>query len=275
MNETKYDWNDLKLFLAVARSKGLAGAAKATGKSPPTLSRRMLALESATGSELFIRLPRGYELTDDGAALFEKLLNIESQIDAVDISGHANVNPLVKVSAGSWMTFALCQRIADIVKPEESIRLRFISAEQVLDISRRETLIGIRNQRPEQAGLATRNIGRVHFAGYAVSKEVTQWVRVLGNTPSARWTSDATSGTQALEVSAPRNALDIARSGAARAVLPTFVGDDERTLMRVTPPIAELAHDQWLVSHQDERFRTDVRLVIDRLYEVARSLHDN
>jgi DNA-binding transcriptional LysR family regulator len=45
MNETSFDWDDLRLFLAVAREGGLAAAAAITEKSAPTLGRRMLGLE--------------------------------------------------------------------------------------------------------------------------------------------------------------------------------------------------------------------------------------
>ena len=55
MNETKFDWDDLRLFLAVAREGGLAAAAEKSGKSAPTLGRRMLALEQRIGQELFKR----------------------------------------------------------------------------------------------------------------------------------------------------------------------------------------------------------------------------
>ena len=66
MDERSVNWEDLNLFLAVARAGGLSAAAAATGKSAPTLGRRMLALEAALGSDLFRRLPRGYELTEGG-----------------------------------------------------------------------------------------------------------------------------------------------------------------------------------------------------------------
>jgi hypothetical protein len=59
----------------------------------------------------------------------------------------------------------------------------------------------------------------------------------------------------------------------ARAVLPTFIGDTQKDLVRVTPVIAALSHDQWLVTHQEERFQPKVRNVIDRLYKAARHVH--
>jgi len=52
MNETKLNWDDLRLFVAVARAGGLASAEKTTGKSAPTLGRRMLALEAYLRQDL-------------------------------------------------------------------------------------------------------------------------------------------------------------------------------------------------------------------------------
>lgn len=267
------DWDDLKLFLAVARAGGLSGAALATGKSAPTLGRRMLALEAVTGGELFHRRARGYELTEQGTALLNQVVDLEAQILPLDRSADSGGGVLVKVSAGTWMTHILCQSIQTILKGHESARLRFISSEHVLDIAHRETVIGIRNHRPEQNGLACRRIGRVQFAGYAHGKNVKPWVRVVGKTPSALWLAGKPRDALNLEVTAPRNALDLACAGVARALLPTFIGDAQQGLIRVTAPIAELTHDQWLVTHQDERFRPEVRITIDRIYELAKSLH--
>lgn len=272
MDETNFDWNDLRLFLAVARQGGLTAAARTTGKSAPTLGRRMLALESALGAELFRRLPRGYELTEEGEAFLNKVLDLEARIAPLGAAAGKDRKVLVKVSAGSWMTQVLCERIGQILKGNSTTRLRFISAEHVLDIAHREAVIGIRNHRPEQIGLACRKVGRVNFAGYARNKKVKPWTRVIGSTPSARWLAAAEVG-QGIEVTAPRNALDLALAGQARALLPTFIGDNQKGLQRVTAPIAELAHDQWLVTHQDERFVPEVRLTLDRIYGVIKGLH--
>jgi DNA-binding transcriptional LysR family regulator len=273
MSETTFDWDDLKLFLAVARTGGLSAASAVTGKSAPTLGRRMLALEAITGSELFVRLARGYELTEQGTALLNKVVDLEAQILPLDRSADTHANILVKVSAGSWMTHILCQNIHHILEDNASTRLRFISAEHVLSIAHRETVIGIRNQRPQQDGLACRKIGRVQFAGYATAKTSKPWVRVIGDTPSARWLANQTRDAANIEVTAPRNALDLASTGVARALLPTFIGDQEKGLIRVTSLIPELTHDQWLVTHQDERFKPEVRLTIDRIYELAKALN--
>lgn len=273
MDETKLNWDDLKLFLAVARAGGLSGAAEATGRSSPTLGRRMLLLERAMGRELFRRLPRGYELTEEGSELLAQVADLEAQIVPLGRPAAGNAGAVVKISAGSWMTYALCQSIRTIQGSDEKTRFQFISAEHVLDIAHREAVIGIRNRRPDQRALACRRIGRVQFAGYATGKDVKPWVKVAVKTPSALWLAAQSDAPVGVEVTAPRNALDLACAGVARAVLPTFIGDAQRSLVRVTSPISELAHDQWLVTHHEQRFQTEVRRAIDQIYEVARKLH--
>ena len=269
MDETNFDWDDLRLFLAVARQGGLGPAAHSTGKSPPTLGRRMLALERRLGLELFERLPRGYELTRQGHELLEKVVTLEGQIAPFAHTGRA-APPLVKISAGTWVTHLLCRRVGDLVG-DDPIALRFISADHVLDISHREAVIGIRNQRPEQTGLAGRRISRVRFAIYAAAPDVTGWVRVIGSTPSARWVEESVRDVASIEVTHPRNALDLALAGAGRVVLPTFIGDAEPGLRQLAPPIEELEHEQWLVTHHEDRFLPEVRRAIERIYATLRA----
>ncbi|MEP5771927.1 LysR family transcriptional regulator [Nisaea sp.] len=273
MNEMKFDWDDLRLFLAVAQHGGLAAASHATGKSAPTLGRRMLHLEIVLGRELFRRHARGYELTEDGTLFLERIKDVEAKIVPLATSAEKDRKTLVKISAGTWMTLALMQDIAAIMDGNDRTQLRFISDEHILDIGHREAMIGIRNRRPEQIGLACRKVGRVQFAGYAASKHVKPWAKVIGNTPSALWLNQSVEDAERIEVTAPRNALDMAKTGICRAVLPTFIGDQESDLVRVTAPILELAHDQWLVTHNEERFIPEVRVTIERIAELLKKLH--
>ena len=272
MNETNFDWDDLRLFLAVARNGGLAAAASATGKSPPTLGRRMLALERRLGQDLFHRLPRGYTLTADGTALLDHATAVEARLHPL-LSPRNGAVPVVKLSAGTWVTQILCAHVADIIATDQ-IRLRFIAADHVVDIARREALIGIRNHRPDGPGLAARKITNNRFAIYAKDATIQPWARVLGNTPSAKWVQTAAQNAPMIEVTSPHNALDLARAGVAKAVLPTFIGATLPDLRQISAPIAALEHEQWLVTHHEDRFVPVVRKVIDRTYAVLRTATD-
>ncbi|WP_349367327.1 LysR family transcriptional regulator [Salinarimonas sp.] len=265
MHETSIGWENLRLFLAVARAGGLSPAARATGSSPATLGRRMSALERALGRELFVRRDRGYEPTPEGRALMDELAEIEARILRLTAAPAGGARPLVKLSAGTWTTLFLLERLDEIVGAPPDIRLRFIAAESVLDIPHREALIGLRNRRPTETGLAGRRLGAVNFAPYAAPGAPARWIKVVADTPSARWLDREIGADAFCEVSTPRNSLDLALAAAGVALLPTFVGDRQAGLERVGETIPELAHEQWLVTHQHDRHLPEVRRTIDRL----------
>lgn len=271
MSETNVDWNDLQLFLSVAREGGLSPAAKSTQRSAATLGRRMHTLERVLGRELFERHDRGYELTAEGKNLLEELTNTEFQILQMTSPPVKDTLPLVKVSAGTWTTLALIQKFDSLIGTPADLRLRFVSAEKVLNISHREVVIGFRNSRPMEDSLACRKLSRIEFAPYATNSAPEVWIKVIADTPSARWVKRTINDNSICEVNIPRNSLDLALAGQGIALLPTFIGDAQPTLHRTSSPIKELSHDQWLVTHQDDRNMPEVRRTIDRL---CRALED-
>ena len=63
------NWDDLRIFLALARGGTLTTAAKALGVSHPTHSRRVQVLEKQIGARLFDRLPDRFVPTSAGEEL--------------------------------------------------------------------------------------------------------------------------------------------------------------------------------------------------------------
>ncbi|MEJ2021774.1 MAG: LysR family transcriptional regulator, partial [Maritimibacter sp.] len=63
------DWDDLKVFLAVARGESLSEAGRLLKRDPATVGRRITRLEQAMGVALFLRSQMGYGLTEAGARL--------------------------------------------------------------------------------------------------------------------------------------------------------------------------------------------------------------
>ena len=60
------NWDDLRVFLAVARGGSLSSAARILKVTQPTAGRRLRALEESLGARLFDRLPEGFEPAYDG-----------------------------------------------------------------------------------------------------------------------------------------------------------------------------------------------------------------
>ncbi len=267
MDESEINWDDLRLFLSVARNGGLAAAEIDSGKSAPTLGRRMLALERRLNRDLFKRQARGYELTQEGKALLDKAIDLENSIDPIFAQNAQAMARRVKISAGTWTTLQLSKHIHTL-QADDSVLLQFLAADHVLDIAHREVVIGIRNQRPTQIHLAGQRIQRVKFAVYAKNSSISQWVAVLGTTPSAHWVNQQLNGAPLIEVSQARISLDMALQGRVKTVLPTFIGDDIPDLERVSDEIQTLEHEQWLVTHHDDRHQREVREIITRIQSV-------
>jgi DNA-binding transcriptional LysR family regulator len=74
------NWDDVRYYLAVARSGSVSGAAKALCVSHATVLRRIDLLDKEMGVTLFKRLQGGYQLSEDGRDLFETAVEVEASM---------------------------------------------------------------------------------------------------------------------------------------------------------------------------------------------------
>ena len=239
----KVRWDDLAAFLSVAQAGGLAGATEDAGSSAPTLSRRMHALERALGKDLFIRRSHGYALTDAGRDLVAALDGVADQIARATAPVREGALALVKISAGTWTSLALARHWARLTGTPADVRIRLVSTESFLSLTRREAAIAIRNAPPEGVGLAARKLARNDFAIYGRADAPTDWIVHKVDTPSSRWVAERAGSDPCHEVSHPRLTLDLALTGAGQVVLPTFIGDEEAALERRSDILPELSHE--------------------------------
>lgn len=273
------DWDDLRIFILVTRHGGLSGAAAASGLSPATIGRRMVALEETVARPLFVRRQTGYGLTDDGRALLERALAMEASARPIeDWLSDESSRPLVRISAGTWTANFFAANFARLWTPEDRFRIAFKTTETRLDIAHREVEIGIRNRAPESPNLAARKTGEVAQAPFRARNRPRpgreEWVAIAPEdavTPSARWVASRKDITVAAWANTPRTLYDLIRSGIGKGVLPCFAGDRDPLLERAGEEIAELREGQWVVMHNDDRHRPEVRTVIDRITDLLTS----
>ena len=81
---TTMEWDDIKHFLAVARSGSLTDAARELKSSAATVGRRVAELKSKLGARLFDRSQAGYSLTECGEAIRLKAEDIEEAVLAIE-----------------------------------------------------------------------------------------------------------------------------------------------------------------------------------------------
>ena len=266
-------WDDLQYFAAVARGGGLSAAAERLGSSPATVGRRMVALEQAVGRPLFVRRQTGYELTGDGRVLYEKALSMEAGAQTIqDWLQAEGQRSVVRISAGTWTANFFAANFGKLWKPDDPFRIAFKTTEAKLDIAHREVEIGIRNAQPDSPNLAARRTVDVAYAPFRARNHPSpgheQWVTVApedATTRSMRWVNALDGLVVAAWANAPRTLHDLIRAGIGKGVLPCFAGDRDPLLERAGDEIAELRESQWIVMHNDDRHRSDVRTVVNRI----------
>ncbi len=126
----------------------------------------MRALERMQRGELFVRRTHGYDLTEAGRDMQRELEAVAERIERIATRSDDDAMPVVKLSAGTWTTLALARHAQELAGDPPDVRMRFVASEDILSINRREAVIGIRNKRPAEAGLAGRRVTRVHFGAY-------------------------------------------------------------------------------------------------------------
>ena len=80
------NWDDVRIFLAVARTGQILAASKRLGLNHATLSRRLTSLEEALKTRLFIRRTNGCELTAEGEVFLASAERMETEMLAVQAS---------------------------------------------------------------------------------------------------------------------------------------------------------------------------------------------
>lgn len=274
MASDPFSWDDLRLFLDVARLGGLSAATATTGLSAATLGRRVTALEHQIGEPLFIRRQTGYELTLSGEQLLKHAEDVEQAVLAVGRWRDGNIGEkIVRISAGTWTSAFIGRHIGELWHVDDGIRVELVTANDKVDIGRRAADLGLRSARPTEPNLAGKLIGKVAHALYAGRNLINGvkaglFVGVVGeaaNVPSARWLMAHHGDRIGVRGNDPHSVAELVAAGAGLSIFPCFAGDSDERLVRVAPPVAELLAEQWLVSHHEDRHRPEVRRVADRL----------
>lgn len=270
------DWDDARVFLAVARHGSLRAAGRALGLSQPTIGRRLAAFESAFGGPaLFDRLPEGLRLNAAGAALVGAAEQLESAALALErrrAAASPALSGTVRVSVGEWAAAFLARNLADPAAAalKSGITIELVESRQTANLARREADLAVRHHPPESGDLHVARLGTFACAVYRRQGcERDAWVTYTeeqAHYPTARWVQQRLQeggGAVALRASNMPTQLGAIRAGAGQGLLPCFVGDADPLLHRLTAPIPEIAAEYWVIVHRDLRRAACVRAVID------------
>jgi DNA-binding transcriptional LysR family regulator len=285
------NWDDLKIFLAVAEAPSMRVAAKSLKVSHSTVSRRIESLEEDLGVRLFDRMPDGYKLTQSG----EELLPVAKSTDA-------DLHTFGRTVAGrdDELKGQVCVTIPGVIpvkyfmahfmefaRQYPEIQLKIHDSFEVFDLSRREADVAIRftNNPPEH--LIGRKLGKMYQAVYArrdyidrhdpaAADSDAKWIG--WGTPEERPTWIEKSPFPHLGVAGHFNNMVIqfeaAKAGMGLGYFSCILGDTDPDLVRLSEPKPQM--DVWLLSHRDlraaARMRAFRQFIIQRQPEIEAAL---
>lgn len=156
MNSGELNWQDMRLFLAVAEHGSFSGAARELKLGQPTLSRRIAELEEQLGQKLFSRFSQGCELTELGAKLLPaaEQMAVWSTEALTQVQSPNKIEGRVRITAPPGVAFAMLPQVAVELKRDfPDIRLEVLSSIHLLNLARGEAEISLRTQVPEDKDL--------------------------------------------------------------------------------------------------------------------------
>lgn len=266
------DWDDLRVFLAVARHGQLLGAARRLGLNHATVARRLDALEASLGTALFDRRPTGSVLTQAGERLLPVAERVETEILVTTCalaSGAAEVSGTVRIGApdGLGNTF-LAVELGRLARRHPGLTVELVPLPRTFSLSRREADLAIGIDRPSQGRLiATKltdySLGVYAAEGYLAEAGTPQRPEDLAHHTVVTGVEDFTYASaldyaEAVETRSTRlfrcasvmGQLAAVRAGAGVGILHDFMAAGQADLTRILPAMV-FRRSYWLVSHPD------------------------
>ena len=284
------NWDDVRIFLAVARAGQILGAARRLGLNHSTVARRLTALETALRSQLMQRRTTGTVLTRAGEDFLLAAERMEAEMLAARASvGDAAVSVSGTVRIGTPDGFGvayLAPRLGALVERHANLAIQLVPVPRSFSLSRREADIAITTERPTEGRLVAQKLvdytlGLYAARGYAEKNGLPRTVaelaahRLVGYVPdlvinpsldyagefSADW-------APRFMISSALGQAEAVRSGAGIGILHAFVAGAMPELVPVEA-IPSVRRAYWLVYHESMRGLTRIKAVSDFVVQVV------
>lgn len=266
------DWDDLRVFLAVARAESLSGAGKVLRLDPATVGRRIARLEQAMSVRLFVKSPQGYGLTEAASRLMSHAEAVETALAAASeaVSGPDGLTGQIRIGApDGCANYLLPQVLATICDENPGLEVQIVALPRVFNLSKREADMAIAVSRPEAGRLTVQKLTdyRLHLAAsrdyLATGAPITAPVdlrahRMVGYIPDMifdkelDYLTEIGAGPALLASNSVSVQLNWLRHGAGVGVVHDFALPSAPELVRIIPDQISLTRAFWLIRHADD-----------------------
>jgi len=285
-------WDDLRYFLAVARSRTFTHAARDLRVHQSTVSRRVAALEETLGAALFLRHGAELTLTAVGERLVRDAEGVEGSVGELLV--HAATSPTalegkVRVATlDELAAFVVLPTLPAFLERCPDIEVEVLAGPRIVDLGRRDADVALRPSPPREGDMVSRKVAVLRFAPFASVDYLARvgldrdlatldWLTLdetMRDHPDAVWVQTTAQGRSPRLRASGRLALAAAASaGAGAAVLPLPLARQFPNLRRLGGGVV-LERDVHLVAHRDVRDLARVRAVMSWLTDAARLIED-
>lgn len=276
-----FDWNDLRFFLAAARTGNSVAAGEAVNTSPSTVTRRIAALETALRLRLFERTPHGYRPTDQALALLPLAEAAEANIcELVEAAGIAKHQLKGRIRFAVPPTSLILSPVVEFMRRHPGVAVEVIPASTFQDVAGGEVDVAFRaGPRPSEPDLIVRKIGDVVWQG-CCSKEYREMNGVpagyselaghplclaegpLAESAPFRCFAELV-GRSEHRASSVDGLIAFVRTNAGITILPEQTISELDDIVACLPPLERAPSETWLITRDDLRRTPHVRAFLD------------
>ena len=268
------DWDDLRIFLAVARAESLSGAGKLLKLDPATVGRRIARLEEAMAVRLFTRSAQGYTLTGEGQRLMAHAGRAEQAVaEAMEEVGSEGSGLTGQVRIGApdgSANYLLPQIVARICADHPGLEVQIVAQPRVFNLSKREADMAIAVSPPASGHLTVQKLTdyKLHLAASQAYLDRHPPIQTLADLKQHRtigyiqdlvfdkeldYQSEAGMEAVTLASNSVSVQFNWVRTGAGIAVVHDFAMSAAPGLVKVLPNQVSLTRSFYLIRHPDDR----------------------
>jgi DNA-binding transcriptional LysR family regulator len=284
------DWDDVRFFLAVAKTGSFSAAATQLNTKQTTVGRRIQALERRLGAKLFDRHRHGMDVTPAARGVLaqaESMLSNATSIERHLAGLDREMAGVVRVAATEGLAATwLVPRLAQLRITHPDIITQVIAGDQVLDLATRQADLAIRFFRPTSHQLVAARVGQFNMSIFAAPSYVERYglpqsfdeLRdhqivdhiTLHSLPAMKLWSEAVEHCPSvvLRTNSSYVAIEAVRVGYGISLFPDYI--TKMSKLMPAPIDTNITRDIWLVSHEETNKGARIRAVIDYIREQFR-----
>lgn len=280
------NWDDLRLFLAVARERSLSAAGKVLRLDPATVGRRMHKLENLLQATLFSKSPQGYTLTEAGSVLLARAEQAEAamrsavaELPEPSDRLHGQIRIGAPDGAANYLLPQVC---AEIAQDNPDLDIQIVALPRVFNLSRREADMAVAVSAPTAGRLIVQKITdyTLHLAASQAYLDAHEPIagledlgahRLVGYIPDMIFDREldylAEMGVKrvALASNSASVQLQMIRQGGGIGIVHDFALAMVPDVRKLLPQTVALTRAFFLIRHEDDRRNARLSHFAERL----------